>query len=77
MGKSDDYFEWDSEFSEAAEARPAERLSIADLYDLCDFAIRMRIGEMIARAVQQTNKKREPSLPPEYHNCYCASTLAI
>ena len=54
MGKSDNYLERDSE---AAKARPAERLGIPDLYDS---EIRMRIGEMIARAMQQTNKKREP-----------------
>ena len=57
MGKSADYFEWDLEFAEATKARTAEDLGIADLRDS---EIRMRIGEIIARAMQQTNKKREP-----------------
>jgi hypothetical protein len=57
MGKNDDYFQWNSEFSEAPEASPAERLGIADL---CDSEIRIRIGKMIALAMQQPNKKREP-----------------
>jgi len=57
MARSDDYFEWDVEFAKAARARASERLRIADLYDS---EIRLRIGETIARAMQQANKKREP-----------------
>jgi len=57
MRKTDDYLEWGLEYAEAAEARAADGVSIADLYDR---EIRIRIGEIIARAMQQTNKKREP-----------------
>jgi hypothetical protein len=57
MRKADDYLEWDLEYAEAANARGAESMGLENLYDR---EIRIRIGEMIARAVQQTNKRREP-----------------
>jgi hypothetical protein len=56
MRSADDYFEWDLEYAEADEARAAAGNSAADMYDR---EVRIRIGEMIARAMQAA-KKREP-----------------
>jgi len=57
MRKADDYLEWDLEYAEAARARAAECMGLENLYDR---EVRIRIGEIIARAVQQTNERREP-----------------
>jgi hypothetical protein len=57
MRKTDDYLEWDLEYTEAATGRAGERIGLQHPYDQ---EIRIRIGEIIARAVQQTNERREP-----------------
>jgi hypothetical protein len=57
MRTTDDYFEWDLEYAEADEARAAAGNSVANLYDR---EVRIRIGEVIARAMQAANKKQEP-----------------
>jgi hypothetical protein len=57
MRKADDYLEWDLEYADAGKARAADGVRLENLYDR---EIRIRIGEIIARAVQQTNERREP-----------------
>jgi hypothetical protein len=57
MRKTDDYLEWDLEYAEAATGRAGKSIDLQHPYDQ---KIRIRIGEIIARAVQQTNERREP-----------------
>lgn len=54
MRKTEDYLEWDGENAEAARRRAVDKGGVERLYD-CE--TRMRVGEMIARAMQSTDKR--------------------